>query len=265
MFSSVRWLTVFFIALLITIAPYLVVASDKNTEAILKAINEKYYHIKRAGLKDLTCTVQLSGLRDFIDTGKNQTPVQITFYWKFPDKKRVIVSCNPPFQLPDRERVEKDILVHIGNTIVSRELQEILKDTHISLEKEGNLTKLTATLPDTSEIRQYTLWIDDTYSIQKIHTVTGQGQQIVYTFEYMKKDHKLLVSQIREHYEKFDRVIHLEYTKTSGYWLISKIQTTLFDHTGKPMKQEHNTSSIQFSNYKLNTGISDHVFDKVKS
>jgi hypothetical protein len=235
------------------------IAFDENVGVILKNINEKYYHVKRAGLKDLTCTIKSHQLDTFIN--KDNTYGDVTFYWKLPDKKKVVISCNARSPAPEREKIEKEILLTIGDVIVSRELQEILESARISVEQEDILYKLTAVFHDASEREKlYVIWMDDTYTIQRIKIILNQ-RQVSYTFTYRKKNNKLLISQIKEQYEKFNRVMHFEYKKVSGYWLVSKMDIFMFDRSGKPSKQPKNAGSIQFSNYKLNSGIDDGLFE----
>lgn len=237
------------------------IAFDENVGVILKNINEKYYHVKRAGLKDLTCTIKSHQLDTFINKDKKNTYGDVTFHWKLPDKKKVIISCSPHSPVLERERIEKEILLTMGDVIVSRELQDILEGARISVEQEDKLYKLTAVFPDASEREKlYVIWMDDTYTIQRIKIISNQGQ-VSYTFTYRKKNNKLLISQIKEQYGKFNRIMHFEYKKVNGYWLVSKMDIFMFDRSGKPSKQSNNAGSIQFSNYKLNSGIDDGLFE----
>lgn len=237
-------------------------SDDERVNEIFQNINNRYYHLKREGVKDLSCTVKYLPLEKLIKDNDKlaKSDVSIKLYWKYPHKQKAVVSGFPLEMDDERQRLEEIIIMNYGNMIVSNMLTDKLKDYNISVQKEGDYEKLTAVpLTPNDNVSQYVIWIDNNYNIPKMEIMIGE-LNVSIAFNYLMKDNKLLIPEIKETIGKKMRTKIIEYSSVDGFWVISKISIFQFNEKGTPQRV-NNPIIANFVDYKINKGLDDKIFD----
>ncbi|MBI3847406.1 MAG: hypothetical protein HY292_22470 [Planctomycetes bacterium] len=226
-----------------------------DVKALLEKVDKTIYNAQGAGMKDLSYSMVLPMLAQM---GIND-PIKV--YWKAPDKAKVelpdaLAQMMGGSEMADmqKKQMQKKALI-TGDSYASQ-----LDGYSATLEKDGELSKITATTTDTTKgTTQTILWIDSNNLVVKTHQKLNQTNpmmpaELEQTITYRKEGDRYLPIELKSGEQGSAK---FEYAQVNGFWFPSKLTQESAQSPMGPMQ-------IEFKDVKVNSGIDDSFFKNDK-
>ncbi len=224
-----------------------------DVKTILDKVDVALYNARKAGLKDVSFTLDMPILQQMMQSMGVTEGIKI--YWKAPDLIKVDFPEQMAMMMGGKEGANKQ-MGSLGKVMAGETYSDRLKGYTAKLEKDGELDKITATTTDTTKDNsEQVLWVDAIGRVVKMRStptkpnpmMQGPVEQAV---EYRKEGDQYLPVEMKG--EKTGSVKFV-YAQVNGFWLPAKMTV---ESPLNPM----GTMEMNFKDVKANSGLEDSMF-----
>lgn len=250
-----------FVFIFISQGAFAAVGNDAG-ESLIRQLDQKTYLVGNLGLRDLTVEMEINVPNSQIlkhPALGGKTP-KFVYYWRQDGKIAAKVENVPdePAELYAFKERARSVIEANGRYVVPAGLIEGFMGWNISV-KSNKGNKILTALDKEKKVPPHMMYLSPDSRLLRMAVDVGAGSLVVHDYKYKTFMNKFLMDSVSTTTYLGKKVVNqvnlgIAYGKVSEFMLPSLVSVNT-SQNGKSLIE-----NIKFSNYRINTGLSDEIF-----